>query len=85
MQFFFRNCTHILTRSQGKKFEDMFLVKTASKGTSLRLIWSIIFSIQTLPNVDVSKVGNMQFFFRNCTHILTRSQGKSLRICFSSK
>ena len=37
MQFFFRNCTHILTRTQGEKFEDMFLVKIASKGTSLRL------------------------------------------------
>ena len=35
MQFVFRNCTHILTRTQGKKFEDMFLVKIASKGTSL--------------------------------------------------
>ena len=35
MQFFFRNCTHILTRTQGEKFEDMFLVKIASKGTSL--------------------------------------------------
>ena len=33
--FFFRNCTHILTRTQGKKFEDMFLVKIASKGISL--------------------------------------------------
>ena len=37
MQFFFRNCTHILTRIQGEKFEDMFLVKIASKGTSLRI------------------------------------------------
>ena len=37
MQFFFRNCTHILTRTQGKKFEDMFLVKIANKGTSLKL------------------------------------------------
>ena len=35
MQVFFRNCTHILTRTQGKKFEDMFLVKIASKRTSL--------------------------------------------------
>ena len=35
---FFRNCTHILTRTPGKKFEDMFLVKIASKGTSLRQI-----------------------------------------------
>ena len=32
---FFRNCTHMLTRTQEKQFEDMFLVKTASKGTSL--------------------------------------------------
>ena len=37
MQFFFMNCTHILTRTQGEKFEDMFLVKIASKGTSLKL------------------------------------------------
>ena len=35
MQFSFRNCTHISTRTQGKKFEDMFLVKIAIKGTSL--------------------------------------------------
>ena len=38
-----------------------------------------------LQNVDFSEVGNMQFFFRNCTHIKTRTQGESLRICFSSK
>ena len=37
MQLFFRNFTDILTRTQGKKFEDMFLVKIASKGTSLTL------------------------------------------------
>ena len=45
MQFFFRNCTHILTRTRGEKFEDMFLVKIASKGTSLNklniYIWSL--------------------------------------------
>ena len=34
-RFFFRNCTHILTRAHGKKFEDMSLVKIANKGTSL--------------------------------------------------
>ena len=38
MQVFVRNCTHILTRTQGKKFEDMFLVKIASQGTSLSLV-----------------------------------------------
>ena len=38
-----------------------------------------------LQNVDFSKVGNMQFFFRNCTHILTRTQGKKFEVCFSSK
>ena len=37
MQFVFRTCTHILTRIQGEKFENMFLVKIASKGTSLKL------------------------------------------------
>ena len=35
MQFIFRNCTHTLTRTQREKFEDMFLIKMASKGTSL--------------------------------------------------
>ena len=42
MQVFFRNCTHILTRTQGKKFEDMFFVKIASKGNSLRTLQSDI-------------------------------------------
>ena len=37
MQVYFRNCTHILKRTQRKKFEDMFLVKIANKGTSLTL------------------------------------------------
>ena len=36
MQLFLRNCTHLLTRTQGEKFEYMFLVKIASKRTSLR-------------------------------------------------
>ena len=35
IQFFSWNCTHILTRTQGEKFEYTFLVKIASKGTSL--------------------------------------------------
>ena len=34
MQVSVKNC--ILTRTQGEKFEDMFLVKIASKGTSLK-------------------------------------------------
>ena len=38
MQFFFRNRTHILTKTRGEKFEDMFLVKIASKGTSLKTL-----------------------------------------------
>ena len=45
-----RNCTHILIRTQGKKFEYMFLIKIANKGTSLksgqhhrsRLIWTAV-------------------------------------------
>ena len=36
MQFFGGNCTHILTGTQEKKFKDMFLIKIASEGTSLR-------------------------------------------------
>ena len=38
-----------------------------------------------LQNVDFSKVGNMQLFFRNCTHILTRTQGKKLDDMFLVK
>ena len=33
---FFRNCTQLLTRTQWKKFEDMFLIRIANKGTSLK-------------------------------------------------
>ena len=35
MKVIFKNCTHILTRTQGKKILDMLLVKIASKGTPL--------------------------------------------------
>ena len=35
MQFFFKNFTHILKRTQLTKFENLFLVKIANKGTSL--------------------------------------------------
>ena len=38
MHFCFTDCTYILTRTQGEKFEEMFLVKIVSKGTSLRII-----------------------------------------------
>ena len=53
--FFFRNCTHILTRIKGKKFENMFLVKITNKGTSLRsriTVWQIFRStyMKYLPN-----------------------------------
>ena len=37
VKFFFRNCTHILTRTQEKKLEDMFFVKITSEGTSFTL------------------------------------------------
>ena len=63
MQMLFKNSTHILTRTQGEKFEDMFLVKIANKGTSfnnlrqvagpgLRLISRLVisgFSTKTPP------------------------------------
>ena len=32
MKTFFRNYADILTRTQGEKFEDMFLVKIVNKG-----------------------------------------------------
>ena len=38
MSIFFANCTHLLTRTQEKKFEDVFLVKIANKGTTLRCL-----------------------------------------------
>ena len=45
MQFFSRNCTHILTRTQGKKFEYMFFVKIVSNGASLRDLFSYLHTI----------------------------------------
>ena len=48
MQFSFRNCTHILTRTQGEKFVDMFLVKTASKGTCLSGENCLSFKVEVL-------------------------------------
>ena len=46
MQFFSRNCTHILARTQGEIFEYMFLDKIASKGTSLRHFVLSLFFIE---------------------------------------
>ena len=34
MPIFFAICTHLLTRTQEKRFEDVFLVKITNKGTS---------------------------------------------------
>ena len=31
---FFRKCTHLVTRTQDQKFEDVFLVKIVNKGTT---------------------------------------------------
>ena len=42
---FFSGIVHILTKSQWKNFEDMFLVKIASKGTSLNT------SVQSTSNI----------------------------------
>ena len=58
MQFFFRNCTHILTRTLEKKFEEMFLVKIGRKGTSLSLSKTSkhCLDFQTLLFVSVSLV-----------------------------
>ena len=55
MPFFFRNCTHILT--QGKKFEDMFLVKIASKRTSLTLL--LLENLQSICSFD-SRSSNLK-------------------------
>ena len=49
MQVFFRNCTHILTRNQGGKFEDMFLVKIENKGTSSNQLSSKAKTLQVRP------------------------------------
>ena len=49
MQVFFRNCTHILTRTQGGKFKDIFLVKIANKGTSLNQLSSKAKTLKVRP------------------------------------
>ena len=65
MQVFFRNCPQILTRTQGKKFEDMFLVKIASQGTSLKCKINRCFLLLCLlepltqSNLDANFVGKL--------------------------
>ena len=44
----------MLTRTQGKKFEGMFLVKIASKGTSLNMKLSRCFTLRKKHNFQVS-------------------------------
>ena len=64
MQFFLRNCTHILTRTQGKKFEDMFLVKIANQGTSLNNLCND----NNIPN-------HLHFVtFTNVNHVLRQAK-----------
>ena len=41
MQFFFQEWYSHIDKNSGKKFEDMFLVKIASQGTSLRHILQV--------------------------------------------
>ena len=38
MQFFFQELYSHIDKNSGEKFEDVFFVKTASKGTSVRKI-----------------------------------------------
>ena len=38
MQFFFQGLYSHIDKNSGEKFEDMFLVKIASKGTSLKVV-----------------------------------------------
>ena len=40
MQVFFQELYSHIDKNSGKNFEDMFLVKLASKGTSLNRLWS---------------------------------------------
>ena len=63
--FFFKNCSHILTRTWWKKFEDMFLVKIASKGTSFKQIYHIyIVERVCFPCVNIY---NPPAHIRKCT------------------
>ena len=57
MQFFFRNCTNILTRTQGKKFKDMPLVKIANKGTILRVITDNCSQVRLLCKSTIIRSG----------------------------
>ena len=50
MVFFQELYSHIQTRTQGKKFEDMFLVKIARKGTSL--IPNLLSQMKIRINID---------------------------------
>ena len=55
---FFRNYTHIFTRTKGGKFEYIFLVKIASKVTSLSLV--SIKPISTTTNFELKQSDSVQ-------------------------
>ena len=62
---FFANCTHLLTRTQEKKFEGVFLVKMALKQTILKILYvdthlpvNMFFKISYLGVEDRLPYGN---------------------------
>ena len=56
---FFRNCTPILTRTEGKKFEDTFLFKIPSKGSSLSDLKSRTIFMKQLVIVKLQREQNV--------------------------
>ena len=52
MPIFITNCTHLLTRTQANTFEDVLLVKIASKGTAFSTSY---FSFSDFPLTPASE------------------------------
>ena len=55
---FFRNCIYVLTRNQGKRFEDMFLNKIESQEASLNPSTHLRLDLET-PMIYSGFVSNM--------------------------
>ena len=72
------NCTHILTRTQEKMFEDMFLVKIVNKGTSLNFLTVIAQCNIRLRVIAAIKL--LGTFFEDLLHALVRKLFLHLKV-----
>ena len=67
---FFTNCSHLSTRTQEKKGEDVFLVKIANEGTTLRQDIQVLVIVSVIiVSVELSDYCNLSVCLVSCQPI----------------